>query len=182
MNRQNYKVLVWLVIILLILNISTLGTILWFRIQNNNRPYKTCQAGDKVQKMKMHDAFVKEELGFNEDQMKKFTVLRDKHIREIELIKGEIEKTRKLQFESIRDTSAGPAFIDSLNRKIGELHMVWARNSTEFLRQSGSFCTPDQRVRMFDMLERSRKDNLQWPDHKCRQKPGHGCQASGKGN
>lgn len=164
MNRQNYRLLVWLVIILLVLNISALGTILWFRY--TMPPPKTkCQVEQPEQHRKMHDAFIREELKFDETQMKQFTVLRDKHFSEIKEIKGDIEKTRKLQFKAVQEKNSDQNFLDSLSNRIGALHQQWAVSSTEFLQKASSLCNDEQRPRFFTLLEQSRRDSLQWPGH-----------------
>lgn len=164
MNRQNYRLLVWLVIILLMLNISALGTILWFRY-TMPPPETKCQVGKPGQHRKMHDAFIREELKFDETQMKQFTALRDKHFGEIKEIKGDIENTRKLQFKAVQEGSADQSYLDSLSTRIGFLHQQWAVSSTTFLQKTAAVCNDEQRPRFFTMLEKSRRDSLQWPGH-----------------
>ncbi|HRZ42016.1 MAG TPA: hypothetical protein P5228_04865 [Bacteroidales bacterium] len=165
MNRQNYRLLVWLVIILLVLNVSALGTILWFRHTLPSPPETRCRAENQGQHNRLHDAFIKEELQFDEAQMKQFIVLRDKHFSEIKEIREDIEATRKLQFMAVQEKNADPNYLDSLSSRIGLLHQKWSVSSTEFLQKASAVCNDEQRLRFFTFMEQSRKDSLQWPGH-----------------
>jgi Spy/CpxP family protein refolding chaperone len=156
MNQKNYKILVWLVLILLVLNISALGTFLWFHFAQkppqveNLRNQKNC--------FRMHEDFIREGVGLNEEQLTQFIAIRDKHFEEIKIISEEVQNTRKYQFQQVRKGGVPVATIDSLNQRIGELHSQWAESSTRFLIGTSELCTPEQRDKMFDLFEKSRKE------------------------
>lgn len=160
MNRQNYKILVWLVIALLILNISALGAILWFRYYTPPLPGKPYSIKKEQPGMRFHDSFIREEVGLDDDQLQKFTELRDLHLKEIKEISAEIEKTRQFQLETIRQDDTDTEVLDSLNKRMGKLHYSWSVSSGDFLLKVKSICTEEQREKMFSMLERSRKHQL----------------------
>ncbi|MFO7722416.1 MAG: hypothetical protein R6V49_04245, partial [Bacteroidales bacterium] len=98
MNTKHYKILVWLVLVLLVLNISALGTILWFRFAQKP-PIRDVPVKDQSC-FRMHDDFIREEIGLNDAQMNRFVALRDKHFEEIRGISEQVRSTRMYQFIS----------------------------------------------------------------------------------
>jgi len=156
MNTKHYKILVWLVLVLLVLNISALGTILWFRFAQKP-PMRDAPMKEKSC-FRMHDDFIREEIGLNDAQMDQFVAIRDKHFAEIRKISEEVRNTRKYQFHQLRNIDNDKSAVDSLNGRIGELHRLWSESSARFLTDAGAICSPEQRDKMFDMLEKSRKE------------------------
>lgn len=157
-NRKQFRLLVWLVIILLALNLSAIGTILWMRFTGPipGREPGECSYPLKKKHFRMHDEIIKNEVGFDEKQLESFRQLREKHFTEIREITSDIEKTRELQFKTIRDNNADPDFTDSLSKRTGDLHHKWAVSSARFLNAAKDLCTPEQHEKLFRYLEKSR--------------------------
>jgi len=160
MNKQSYKILVWLVVALLILNLSALGAMLWFRNSPPPPPKKPYSMNQDKPGMRFHDTYISEEVGFNDQQLEQFKELRNYHLEDIKRISDEIEKTKQLQFKAVRQDNTDATLLDSLNKRMGELHYLWSRSSGDFLLKVKSICTEEQRDKMFTMLERSRKHQL----------------------
>ncbi len=186
-NTKQFRLLVWLVIILLALNVSAVATILWMRFSAQKPgPEKTeFILKTKKRHFRLHDEMIKNEVGLNDRQIEAFRQLRDKHFSEIRDITTDIDKTRELQFISIRDKNADPEFIDSLSKRTGELHYQWSVSSSIFLNDVKDLCTPEQKEKLFNLLEKSRmKHGYKSGRIKCRDKAPSEmpCEGSGHGN
>jgi len=166
-NTRQFRILVWLVLVLLVLNVSALITIMWMR--HNPPPLQMhdteCPKIHGKHLFKKHDALMQEEAGLNDAQMKAIRALRKTHFAEIRQINAEIRQTREYQFEQLRQGNPGQAQIDSISARIGALHQQWSLSSAQFLTGIGNLCTPDQREKVFDALKKSRKHH-QMPDEK----------------
>jgi Spy/CpxP family protein refolding chaperone len=156
MNTKHYKILVWLVLVLLVLNIAALGTILWFRFMP--KPPLIDQPKKERSCFRMHDEFIKESIGLDGAQLEQFIAIRDKHFKEISEISEEVRNTRKYQFTLLKKGNPDPVILDSLHNQFGDLHQQWSESSSRFLMDAGAICSAEQREKLFDMLEKSRKD------------------------
>lgn len=158
-NRKQFRVLVWLVIGLLVLNVSALATIFLMR-QNPPVPpmmEDECPKARGRHFFRMHDEMMQKEAGLNEQQMEVFRSLRNSHFGEIKKINREINQSREWQFEQLRVRNLTHVELDSISRRIGQLHQQWAISSATFLTEVGELCSPEQRDRVFDLLKKSRK-------------------------
>lgn len=160
MNKQNYKLLVWLVIILGILNLTALGTFLWLRLSTPE--IAGCTYSPKQHQHQMHkfDVLMRDELGFDDAQFQKFSAIRNQHFEKIKEIKVELEKVRKEQFALLRQENVNQVMLDSLNNRIGTLHQSWAQQSINFLQETQLICTPSQKTRMLDLMEQGKMNPM----------------------
>lgn len=160
-NKRHFNILVWLVIALLALNLSALGTFLWYRFGDappmNQRD---CRQQSGKQHFGMHDAYIRNEIGFDSVQLKEFALIREAHFNEIKSVNQSIRNTRKLQFKILKQPQPSSVTLDSLSRQIGLLHQQWAMSSTDFILKTRELCTPEQQEKLFLMLEKGRKDEV----------------------
>lgn len=155
MNTKTYKRLIWLVIILLILNISTLGTIAYFRFFSPNYPASYQPRIGCKDSHKMHDVYFREKVGYTTAQMDQFRKIRDQHYEEIQDIRTVIGKNRQFFFKELEQENPNLKIIDSLNRNVGDLHYKWAGSSTNFLTEAGNICTKEQRTEFYQLMQKN---------------------------
>jgi hypothetical protein len=158
-NKKQFNILVWLVIVLLVLNVSALGTILWFRSNPINPSFSECNVPRKYKKhsFRMHDQKLREQVGFDDEQMEAFAALRESHFGEIREITRDIQNTRKHHFDAIRAETPEPQLLDSLNKRTGDLHRLWSESATLFLLAASDICEPEQRETLFTVLQEGHK-------------------------
>jgi hypothetical protein len=175
-NKRHFNILVWLVIALLALNLSALGTFLWFRFGDTPpMNQRDCRQKSGKQHFGMHDAYIRNEIGFDSVQMKEFARIREIHFTEIKTVNQSIRKTRKLQFEMLKQPQPNSVTLDSLSRQIGLLHHQWAMSSTDFILKTRELCTPVQQEKLFLMLEKGRNDEVFKARHHFRHRKGDSC-------
>jgi len=158
-NKKQFNLLVWLVIVLLVLNVSALGTILWLRSNPINPSFAECNVPRKYKKhsFRMHDQKLREQVGFDDEQMEAFASLRETHFGEIREITRDIRETRKHHFDAIRSEVPEPGLLDSLNQRTGVLHRTWSESTTRFLLAARDICQPEQRETLFRVLQEGHK-------------------------
>ncbi len=160
LNRKQFRILVWMVIALLALNISALGTIVWLRVNQPKASFTVCDAPGKYKKhsFRMYDQRISEEVGFDEEQLEQFRSLRETHFQEIREINRKLKETRAVHFQLIHKGEDNSHLLDSLNKRVGELHHQWSGSATKFLLGARQICTPDQIPGLFRVIMESRRD------------------------
>jgi len=167
LNKKQFRILVWMVIALLALNISAIGTILWLRINQPKASFTVCDAPRHYKKHSFakYDERIKEEVGFDEKQMDDFRELRENHFQEIREINRELKETRLAHFQLIQQGDDNNDLLDSLNRRVGELHERWSGSATGFLLGARQICNPEQVSDLFRVIMESRRDHHKRPGH-----------------
>lgn len=138
------KLLILLVGILLLANIIMLSFWLFKpKSQNHNN------SGNKNSKG-MVSGFLKKELNFNDDQLKRFDTLRSAHFERIKPFYRELNNSKEVLFSRAYVTSDSSA-IDSLANEIGKRQAEIDKNFLNHFRQIRELCTEDQKP-AFDSL------------------------------
>ncbi|QQS36647.1 MAG: periplasmic heavy metal sensor [Ignavibacteriales bacterium] len=148
------KTYVWLIIILVIINLTTL-VLLWM---DRPSPLKRQSPG-----MRGTDTFLKTELGLTEEQDKQLRESRDKFFGltrtlndSIGTLKREIQKEGLSgKYDSIR--------VDALISDIGKLQSRLEKYAFDHFSELAKFLKPDQVTKFQKMFERNRKHP---PGHK----------------
>ncbi len=138
------KLLILLVGILLLANIIMLSFWLFKpKSQNHN------SSGNKNSKG-MVSGFLKKELNFNDDQLKRFDTLRSAHFERIKPFYRELNNSKEVLFSRAYVTSDSSA-IDSLANEIGKRQAEIDKNFLNHFRQIRELCTEEQKP-AFDSL------------------------------
>ena len=163
--KQN-KLLIWGIVLLILMNISSMGIFLWKEISRppkRNPPPQSLnnddrQPQDKPQPEKKELAnILKEELNLNESQVEKLRELRkkffDKEEELIKVIKSERDSMNTAMFNKDMDEK----LISDIARRISEneYHMEMLR--FEQAKEFRSICTPRQ-LEKFDELIKEIRD------------------------
>ncbi len=159
LSKRQFNLLVYLMVALLVLNLSAIGTLLWLRSKPATPTFKECTVSDKYKRhsFRKYDEKIQERVGFDEAQMEAFRALRAAHFEEIRSITREIHQTRQLHFATIRKAPPEVRKLDSLNNRVGVLHQQWSESTTRFLMDAVEISTPEQREALFDLLEEGHK-------------------------
>ena len=138
------KLLILLVGILLLANIIMLSFWLFKpKTQSHNN------SGNKNSKG-MVSGFLKKDLNFTDDQLKRFDTLRSAHFERIKPFYKELNNSKEVLFSRIYASSDSSA-IDSLANEIGERQAEIDKNFLNHFRQIRELCTEEQKP-AFDSL------------------------------
>lgn len=137
------KLLILLVGILLLANIIMLSFWL-FKPKSDNHN----NSGNKNSKG-MVSGFLKKDLNFSEEQLKRFDTLRTAHFEKIKPFYKELNKSKEVLFS--QTYSSDSSSIDSLANEIGKRQAEIDKNFLNHFRQIRELCTEEQKP-AFDSL------------------------------
>ena len=137
MTTKKQRIIKWLNIFLLVINISAFGTILLM----NNKINLTETDSDNYFKS---DVFLKEELNLNDEQYKKLVKLDNRVFRAYQvLLDMQCETNFGLLAELSQDNPSRKK-MDSIATKIGKHHANIKRQTIKHFMNLRSICTEDQ--------------------------------------
>ncbi len=147
MKEQKVKIIVWLAIILIILNLSVLATMAWLRVSDKplSRDYKP----------EKQYRFMERELGFDENQIAQFNAIQQKHRDNIKDIFNQITEKKGLIYEELKKETPNDKILDALHKEIGNLHYTLSQYSTSHYMEVMQICDAQQKDKLHDIMKRS---------------------------
>src|SRR5687768_5167197 len=133
------KVLLSIIAILLLANIG----ILVFFLGPRNPANASSRPPESVHKS--FSEFLREEIGFSEDQMKQLQVLKKEHKSIIKPLFEDLAKTKETFFSRIDDTTLTGASLDSAARPIGDKQVLVDIQTFRHFRNLRKLCTEEQK-------------------------------------
>ncbi|MBI3139032.1 MAG: periplasmic heavy metal sensor [Sphingobacteriales bacterium] len=167
------QILTWLVILLMILNAVTIGTILY----NNYREEKA-ETGIRIQTPQggnvINGRFFRQELGFDAAQMEVFREA-NQQFRPVTMgLTFQIDSLKEEMFRLLRQVSPDTLQLNRLSVRIGEMHGRLKAETFRFYIRVKAVCTPPQ-VQKLEQVFRPLFSNegLSVPAGLYHQGPGH---------
>lgn len=146
-KTYNKNILIWIIVILAITNISTIGTIIYHSYFQEN----TIQ-DNKSQQIEIPDCrlgrFFKEELNLNYEQHQQFRNFRQKFHREANILANEMQVKRNELMIELREEKSDTICLDKLAREIGNLHSELKHLTFEYYLEMKNVCTPEQKEKL----------------------------------
>jgi len=140
MNKTN--LLIWTVVLLVILNLTTIGTILYHNYKENIDG-KTIVLNTEGNNM-LNGRFFRQNLGFNEDQMDAFRKANREFRPKANAIILQIDSLKSDMFTELKKTHSDTIRLNNLSRKTGDLHAELKIETNRFYLKMKSVCTPGQ--------------------------------------
>lgn len=149
MELLSNKRFLWIIIlILLILNLASLGTI-WFHDWDNNVPrFRESRSFDQ------RDHFLKRELNFSPEQQAQFDTLFNHHRSELELKADEIRTLREELMSMMRNqdfTAESEKIVHTIGERQSELEMMNYNHFKEVM----AICNDEQKLIFIETLKRA---------------------------
>ncbi|MBN1184444.1 MAG: Spy/CpxP family protein refolding chaperone [Bacteroidales bacterium] len=132
------RLVIWGFIILIIINLSALGTIAYFRFFKP--PVKACAISD-IQRP-MHSVWQK--LNLTENQENKINVLRREFRSETKFLMDSLNIMRFEIVKEIGKKEPDLQYLDKMTEIIGNLHTQLKKESIHHLLEMKTICTPEQ--------------------------------------
>ncbi|MCP4632003.1 MAG: periplasmic heavy metal sensor [candidate division Zixibacteria bacterium] len=174
-----YKLGIWFIAVLIILNIG-LMSVFWIQHWENQRPLPRHEGKPTPEE------FLILELGFNEDQARTYYDLRKQHMRQTDPIKFEIYNLSLEMTDELFNQSPDSSRMRQLSEAIGDKHAEFEHGVYEHFQDVKQICNPDQQIKLkqlvIEVLKRPllpppgpRKDDRRRPhdDHRPPPPGGH---------
>jgi len=140
MNKT--KLLIWSVVLLLVLNITTIGTILYHNNKENVNS-KTIVINSEGNNM-LNGRFFRQTLSFDEKQMDVFRTANREFRPNANRIILKIDSLKTEMFAELKKSQSDTNKLDQLSRDTGILHAELKRETNRFYLKIKTVCTPEQ--------------------------------------
>ncbi len=156
MTKTQQKILIWSAAVLLVLNISTLATIGFHSIQDNN----LSKSEDKVSSAKTDDGsekmsgrYFRDNLVLTQEQMKDFFKINQKFRNEAFSIQVQLSEIRKNMLVEMAIENTDTVKLNNLSSDLGSLHARLKVISYQYYLGIRAICTPEQKIKLMEIFK-----------------------------
>ncbi len=154
---EKNKMLVWLVLTLIIMNLGSLG-FLWYR--------ETIMPPKPIRPPRAQDRpidFIANELQLSEDQITAFRELQRNHQKQTAELRRGIHKLSKDIIDELFRQNPDTARVTVMANEIGQKQAAFEKSLFDHFGEFKEVCNPEQEEKLrgllFDLLERKKNDN-----------------------
>ncbi|MDD4637908.1 MAG: hypothetical protein PHV66_09925 [Bacteroidales bacterium] len=147
MNKNNK--LFWAVILLLVLNVTTISTIIW---QNRSVSGPTNCLRVASEGCKLTGKNIDRQLGFNAKQMEAFKEANREFTPRSCMILCKLDSLKNEMFVELQQVPSDSLRLDSLAQMIGDQHAALKRETIHFYNDIKKVCTPEQEKKLQDVF------------------------------
>lgn len=144
MNVNKTTILLWLVILLSILNITTIATIILHN--KDEKDMKSIIVEPEAQPI--NGKYFRHELGFNKDQMEVFRQNNRMFRHKANRIVMDINQQKQTMFDELQSTNPDTTKLNTISTKIGSLHTELKHATVQFYLALSKVCNVDQKEKM----------------------------------
>lgn len=146
--EKRSKIYIWLIIILLVTNVATIGSVLYH--------VYTEKKAEPVQKTEMPNEqrtrFLVEQLNLNVEQADQFRNLNRTFNRTANPVTRELEQLRLEMLEELAASQPDKNKLENIAREIGDLHTELKETTIDFYLQMKSVCTEEQQTKLYQIF------------------------------
>ncbi|MBP6661553.1 MAG: hypothetical protein KA172_00540 [Paludibacter sp.] len=140
MNKNT--ILIWLVVILVLLNVSTIATILYHNYQEQIE--KQDIVLDSQGQNPLNGRYFRQTLGFTDSQMEVFREVNHEFRPNANRIIIKIDSLKNEMFAEIKKTSSDTVRLNALALQTGNLHAQLKQETNRFYLKIKAVCVPQQ--------------------------------------
>ncbi|MDD3320542.1 MAG: hypothetical protein PHS59_03770 [Paludibacter sp.] len=148
MNKNN--ILSWLVVLLLILNITTITTIVIHNYRENNDG-QNFSLGSDGQNM-LNGRYMRQVVGFDNEQMGLFRSAKHEFQPTANQIINSIDSIKTEMFRELNNNQTDTNKLNNLSDKIGSLHADLKKETNGFYLTIKSICRPEQQEKLKEVF------------------------------
>lgn len=140
--HYNNKILIWITAILVVTNISTIGTII----------YQTYFKQNEQEQIKIPNnrfgRFFRDELNLNYEQHQQFRNFRRKFHKNANILKNQMQTKRNEMIFQLGKEKSDTAYLHELAKEIGNLHEELKHLTFEYYLNMKSVCDKEQKEKL----------------------------------
>jgi Spy/CpxP family protein refolding chaperone len=142
-KMKKSQLLIWALVLLVILNVATIGTILYHKYQStpvsNNIAINT-----GVEVNMLNGQFFRQTLGFNDVQLDAFRDINQMFRPTARMLTYRIDSLKNEMFSALQKESPDTVRLNTMSTQIGELHGRLKYETYHFYLDLKKICTPAQ--------------------------------------
>lgn len=143
------KIYLWLVVILVVTNLATIGSVLYHVYAEHNAPAVSSTDIPGEQRTR----FLSGELALDETQTEQFRELNRNFNRTANPITRELEELRLEMLEEMSQAQPDTLQLNDIAFKIGSLHTALKKTTIDFYMQMKAMCNEDQQIKLYQLFQ-----------------------------
>lgn len=151
------KSLIWIIILLLIMNVSAIVTMLYHRTQEKKAEYVSgsyAEATQSAPSMQYSGRWFRDELQLTGEQMKEFTQFNPAFRQKVRSINIELAQKKQQMLDELAAEKNDTALLNSLSDSIGALHSELKKATYAYYLEFKRICTPGQQEKLHAIFNR----------------------------
>jgi len=160
MNPTNkYRILIWIIVILVATNLSTIGSFYYHRISEAKTP-ETKQENQNAIPGEQRTRFFRDQLNLNDEQLDQFRENNRTFNRTARGIEMNLTQLREDLITELGKQNPDSARLDQMAIEVGNNHRELKQVTTSFYLDMKKICTPEQKVKLHELFQSMlNKDN-----------------------
>lgn len=153
-KSDKYRNLIWIVIFLAVLNVSTLVTI-GFHVKqskNNNAVVTENVKGNNQQNPNYNGKFFRDNLNLDDSQMNEFRRINSTFRQTARNINFELNSLRGKMLEEMRQSKPDTILLNQYSDSVGFLHAQLKKETFTFYLNFKSICKSDEQTKNLDII------------------------------
>lgn len=146
------QILTWLVVLLLVLNAVTIGTIIYHQRQEK-KAASDITIGGNAGTNSLNGRFFRQEMGFNSQQMEVFRELNQAFRPASMEITYRIDSLKELMYDQLTRVKSDSLQLQQLSDEIGGLHSQLKKETVLFYMRLKEICDPDQQQQLAEVFK-----------------------------
>jgi Spy/CpxP family protein refolding chaperone len=165
MNATNkYRILIWIIVILVATNLSTIGSFYYHRISEAK---ETNQAGQNAIPGEQRTRFFRDQLNLNNEQLDQFRDINRTFNRTARGIEMNLAQLREDLIKELGTQNPDSDRLNQMATEVGNNHRELKQVTTTFYLDMKKICTEEQQVKLHEifqsMLNKDNQVNLPRP-------------------
>jgi len=150
-QNNTYKILVWIIVILVATNLSTIGSFYYHRISES----KTVAPKDDSTSIpgEQRTRFFRDELNLTTEQLEQFRDMNRNFNRTARNIEMNLVELRKNMIDELGSTNPDNTKLDQLATEIGDNHRELKQLTNTFYLNMKKICTSEQQVKLYQIFQ-----------------------------
>jgi hypothetical protein len=149
-TENKYIIMVWSIVALAIMNVTTLATILYHNYKSNKTDFNqvVVQAQSASGGMNLSGRFFRDELNLNHEQMERFREFNPVFREKVRAITAELNKKRMQMLKEMSDKNSDIKRLDDISDSIGMLHSSLKKLIYRYYLDIKNICTENQQEKL----------------------------------
>lgn len=148
-TENKYSLLIWAIVVLAIMNVSTIITVLYHKYQSDKVVNSTVDAKQvEIDSERFSGRYFRDELNMSNAQMEKFKVINPAFRPKARFITIELAAKRKQMLVEMAAAKSDTSRLNALSDSIGELHSELKKITYRYYLEMKEICNPEQQVRL----------------------------------
>ncbi len=175
MNKAN-KIWMWLALILLAVNLSTIGSF-WYHMQQE----RIVEENKVEMPDEFRTRFLKDQLGLNEEEKMIFRSLNRNYNHDANQIMNQLSALRSEMVQQLGNKNCDTLKLKNIAGEIGEMHRELKLTTVQFYLDMKSELNEEQQAKLYDLFSRllQKDENVKTPKGR-RRGWGHGNGSGGR--